>query len=262
MVATSSFLLRSAFAVALAATLAACGGGGGSTPATATVRFAAAPQTATTASTHTLVSAQQSPTSPGLRITQGTDVLVIHKVSLTLRDIDMERDSQSVDCKDGRNSSHLDCSDWVDGPIRVDLMLDGSQRSHELTIPLQIGTYDVISFDISVPDGGDQQERDYIAANPDIGNNSVLVVGTFNGQPFSFTTRVTGDREVALRPPLEVKADGPVSFRFDVQFYVAEWFIKRVNGSVSLIDPRTTDPADQGTIRQNIRDRIESGSLS
>lgn len=261
MVATSSFFLRSAFAVALAATLAACGGGG-STPATATVRLtAAAPPTATTASTHTLVSAQQQ--SQGLRVTHGADVLVIHQVSLTLRDIDMERDSQSVDCKDGRNSNHLDCSDWVDGPIRVDLMLSGSQRSHELTIPLQIGTYDVISFDISVPDGGDQQERDYIAANPDIGNNSVLVRGTFNGQAFSFTTRVTGDREVVLRPPLEVKADGPVSFRFDVQFYVAEWFIKRAtNGSVSLIDPRTTVPADQETIRQNIRDRIESGSLS
>lgn len=258
MVATSSFLLRSAFAVALAATLAACGGGGGSTPATATVRFAGTPQTATVSSTQTLVSAQSHP-SPSLVVTDGTHTLVINSVSLTLRDIDMERTSQSVDCKDGQNSSHLDCSDWVDGPIRVDLNLSSSSSpGHHLTIPLQIGTYDVISFDISGADGGDPQELAYIDANPDIGTNSVLVKGTFNGQAFEFKTRVTGDREVFLNPPLTVAVDGPVEFQFAVQFDVAQWF-RKSNGS--LIDPGTTVEDDRETIRQNIRNRIESYSL-
>jgi hypothetical protein len=187
-----------------------------------------------------------------------TDTLVIEKVSLTLQDIDMERTTQSVECKDGVNSGNADCSDWVDGPIRVNLNLTDATKGHTLSIPLQKGTYDVISFDISVPDGGDPAEQAYIAANPDMANASVLVIGTFNRQPFTFKTDVRGDREVVLNPPLVVSEDKEVSFHFAVEFDAAMWFRR---ADLTLIDPRTTNDADIEKIKQNIRDRIESESI-
>lgn len=209
------------------------------------------------------VSAAQIPgamAGPNLtvNVSDGTNALVIQTVSLTLQDIDMERTAQSVDCKDGANAGNRDCSDWVDGPIRVNLNLNDANRGHELTIPLQAGTYDVISFDITVPDGGDPAEVAYIAAHPDMAGASVLVTGTFNGQAFTYKTFLTGDREVTLVPPLVVTEDASRTFTFAVEFDVAMWF-RRSNGS--LIDPRTTSSSDRETIRANIRDRIESESI-
>jgi hypothetical protein len=202
------------------------------------------------------VSKSVSPNS--IIVVHGADTLVIEKVSLTLQDIDMERTTQSVDCKDGNNGGNADCSDWVDGPIRVNLNLADATKGHTLSIPLQKGTYDVISFDISVPDGGDPHEQAYIIANPDMANASVLVIGTFNRQPFTFKTEVRGDREVVLNPPLVVSEDKEVTFSFAVEFDVAMWFRR---ADRMLIDPRTTNDTDLETIKQNIRDRIESKSI-
>jgi hypothetical protein len=215
--------------------------------------------TAASSVTKSDVPAGESPTKPaGLVVTDTRNRIVIERVSLTLQDIDMERTTQSVDCKDGVAGPLGDCSDWVDGPIRVELNLADPLQGHPLEIPLQAGTYDVISFDISEPDGGDPAERAYLEANRDMRGASVLVTGTFNGQPFTFTTDVRGDREVQLVPPLHVTADGPVTFSFAVEFNVRMWFLRHDG---SLIDPRTQVEDDRERIKQNIRDHIESESL-
>lgn len=245
---TATRLAPALLVVALTA-LTACDGGTDPKRADAKVRFSAK-RVGTVASV--------DGASHNVTVSDGTNSLVIQQVSLTLQDIDMERTAQSVDCTDGMNSGSADCSDWIDGPIRVNLNLTNASAGHELTIPLQVGTYDVISFDITVPDGGDPAEVAYIAANPDMGQNSVLVTGTYNGASFTYRTSLTGDREVTLNPPLQVTEDGPSLFSFAVDFDVAMWF-RRANGS--LIDPRTTNSTDIETIKQNIRDRIESESI-
>lgn len=194
--------------------------------------------------------------SQNVIVTSGTNTINISAVAMTLQDIDMERTSQSVDCTDG-TASHQDCSDWLGGPFRVNLNLSDASAGHTVTIPLQAGTYDVISFDISVPDGGDPAEVAYLAANPDMRNASLIVSGTYNGASFTYRTDVRGDREVALNPPITVSADSETTFSFNVQFDVANWF-RRSDGS--LIDPRSASETDQERIRQNVRNFIESGS--
>lgn len=192
--------------------------------------------------------------------THGSNTLVVDTVKMTLEDIDLERAEQSVDCSTTADASqHADCSDYFPGPYLVRLNLDGG-LSGPLTLEAQAGTYDTVSFDISVPDGGDPAQRAYLAANPDMQGVSIRIIGRYNGAPFSFALDLTGDQDIPIQPPLEVSGGLPGTLGIAVNFDVASWF-RRADGS--LIDPRTICSADSGCadrsrVEQNIEASIES----
>lgn len=188
----------------------------------------------------------------------GADALVVSSVSLTLQDVDLERTEQSIDCSEAPDSEeHQDCSDWEAGPFRIDLNLDPNATGHAITLNAAAGTYDSISFDISVPDGGDPEELAYLEKHPDLAGSSVLVKGTFNGAAFVYKTDVRGDQEVAITPALNVTTGSEVPLNLDVAFDVGRWF-DRADGT--LIDPRNPNAEDAEQIRANIRRSIESDS--
>ena len=51
----------------------------------------------------------------------------------------------------------------------------------------------------------DQADAAFLAANPGFMGVSIKVTGTFNGTPFTFTTDLTTEIEMALNKPIEVK---------------------------------------------------------
>lgn len=200
------------------------------------------------------------PPGDGLPVTDGTNTLVFRSVKMTLEDIDLERDASSVDCENV-NGDHPDCSDWVAGPILLNLPMNAQTRP-VVEVEAQIGTYSLISFDISVPDGGDRDQEAYLARHPEMRDISIRAEGTFNGQPFTFVTAVRGDQEVAIDPPLQVTADGAKSFGVDLEFDVGSWF-RGADGT--LIDPSSIcglkeSCSSRDLVEDNIRRMVEADS--
>lgn len=237
----------------MAALMAACGGGGGDNTASSPGATGATRKVTIEFKAPRAIRKDVPVSDP-----RGNS-LVITAVSMTLQDIDLERATQSVDCFETGNEDNEDCSDAIAGPVRFDMNLAPGSAGQRLEVNAPIGTFDRISFDISVPDGGDPEERAYLQANPELRDASLLVRGSFNGRPFTYTTDVRGDQEVAIVPPLVVTASGPATANVNVAFDVSRWFRA---GDGTLIDPNTVNPASAETIRQNIRNSIESGSGS
>lgn len=179
-------------------------------------------------------------------VQSGADVIVVDSVKLTLEDIDLERTTQSVDCSTG--SASQDCSDYFPGPYLVRLNLAGGTTQGP-TLNAALGSYDTVSFDISVPDGGDLAQRAYAAAHPEMANVSVRAYGTFNGAAFDFALNLTGDQEVAVKPVLEVTG-APKSFGILLNFDVSNWFRNPSTGA--LINPNAVCALGQSCVERSI----------
>ena len=125
----------------------------------------------------------------GLIVSDGLNTLNITEVKLTLADIDLEGQSGSPN---------------IEGPVLAQLSLTGDRLTNPVTTEVPVGTYSVISFDISVPDGGDPAEVAYLTQNPGMADVSIRVNGTLNDESFSFALDLRGDQELTIVPPLVV----------------------------------------------------------
>lgn len=244
-------------ALALPLLVAACGSGPTGPQTTAVgVRFAVPQQqisrsVSTTASTSALL----SPAASGVTVTRGGNTLVITEVKMTLEDIDLETATKSPDIE-------------IEGPVLVRLNLTGNGITSPIQAHVPPGAYSLISFDISVPDGGDPAQVRYLLENPDMRGVSLRIRGTYNGQPFDFALDLRGDQEIPINPPLVV-LEGQTGLDVVIQFDVASWFV-RPNGT--LMDPRMIcspdndndppgcSPVDRTTVEQNIERSIQSYS--
>lgn len=167
--------------------------------------------------------------------------------------ISLSPSDDSVDCGELEDADDaLACSDWISGPLLVDLdLLGGTTPLGAVLSP--VGTFDSISFDISIPDGGDPEEEAYLAANPDMTDISIRIAGAYNGNPFDFALDLTGDQEIALEPPMVV-TDASAGFEVQLSFDVATWFFDLAG---VLIDPASVCPVDDES-GCDARDLIEA----
>lgn len=200
----------------------------------------------------------------GYTVSDGINNLVITSVKMTLEDIDLERDASAPSCEDNPDPNNIECADFIDGPALVNLDLTG-RNATTLVMDVQPGVFEHISFDISVPDGGDQHQLDYFARHPEMKDVSVLVEGSFNGTPFVFRTAVRGDQELALSPALVIEApesSGIASFDLNLYCDLSDWF---KDSSGNLVDPTAICELGKSCsvrtiVEDNIRRSIESGS--
>ena len=192
-------------------------------------------------------------TTQGITLSDGMNTLEITEVKLTLEDIDLEGQSGSPN---------------IEGPILVRLSLTGDRLTNPLTTEVPPGTYSLISFDISVPDGGDPEEVAYLAQNPDMADVSIRVNGMYNGETFSFALDLRGDQEITIAPPMVV-TESSVGLEVVVWFDLDSWF-RRPDGSLmnpSAIcspdddsDPPGCSPTDRTLVEGNIELSVESES--
>ena len=237
--------------------LAACGSDSTGPSAEAGRRVTLSVATAGTASVPT-------GTSVGV-ITVGTGgELVITRAQLVLREIELE--SSTMGCTSDSSSSSGsfsrvdwsrgsdddssgsssrsgdDCGEIELGPVLVDLPLDGGATAvTQVSIPA--GTYHEIEFKLREPDD-DAEDMPFRAAHPEFIGLSVKVQGTYNGQPFTWTSRMRSDLEREFHPPVVIGADAAnVTLEVDV----ARWFR---DGSGRAIDP--ANGSARGQIEANI----------
>jgi hypothetical protein len=153
-------------------------------------------------------------------VTDGVNTLVVTRARLVLDEIELEEFS-GRDCDNSGPGNDPACPEIEIGPFLVDLPLTGGVRS---TISAQIpaGTYHEIEFDVEPVDDSNAGARAFFAANPDIPRNrSIVIEGTYNGQPFTFMSSSRFELELEFEPRLVVDAGG-TNVTIDVD--VASWF--------------------------------------
>lgn len=184
----------------------------------------------------------------GLELTDGVNTLVIESAELVMRELEFER-VETAGCDSGLDDD--DCEKFEIGPFLVALPLDGSVRT-EISAQVDTGTYDEIEFEIHKVEDSDV---DFLAANPNFADISIRVTGTYNDQPFLYTSRIDEEQELELTSPLVVAPDSdPVNVTLTID--LAGWFV--APGGM-LVDPRTANDGEpnESVVTENIRFSIE-----
>lgn len=188
------------------------------------------------------------PVSRAQTFTDGTNELVLDEVTIVLSEVELENIFED-DCEDGEGFDD-DCEEFETGPFLLELPLDGSVET-VLSVDVPVGSYDELEFEIDALDDDDDREIELLRDNPEFDDISIRVVGTWNGEPFTFTTDVEAEQELDLSPPLEVN-DGDNPMNLTLQFDLDMWF-RDLSGD--LIDPNTA--GDDGENEEIVEDNIE-----
>ncbi len=187
----------------------------------------------------------------GLELSDGVNTLTIESAELVLRELEFER-VETTGCDSELEDD--DCEEFEVGPFLVALPLDGSV-STQIEAVVETGTYDEIEFEFHKPDDGDPADQDFIAAHPDFADISIRVTGTYNTQPFEYTTALNEEQEVELSDPLVVGPDaGPLNVTLTLD--ISTWY-RAPDGT--YVDPRTAvdGGANETLVTDNIRNSIE-----
>lgn len=180
----------------------------------------------------------------------GTDVLVLTKVELVLRDIKFRRQNHDV-CDSVANGEDDDsCEEFSAGPVLIDLPLDTAVE-HQFTITADTGVYGGVELKLHKPeDNGDAADQAFLALHPDFNKISLRVTGTFNGVDFTYTSDLDAEEEFAINPPLVVTEQSDVSVTLKVD--VSTWF----RSGASLVDP--SQALKGGAFEDLVKNNIEA----
>lgn len=186
----------------------------------------------------------------------GSDALVISRAQLVVARIELVRagavcTSENAAGDDDDHGDDSNCAELELAPRVVDLPVNGTIVD-ALSVNIPAGTYSELEAKVRPIRGNSGRghgSATFLAAHPELEGVSVLVAGTFNGEPFTFTSDVSTGAEQHFDPPLEV-GDNPLNVTVHVD--LATWF---ASGAGGLIDPRTAGPGTDNArlVAQNIR---------
>ncbi len=236
--------------IALAAGLVACSStgpsAGGSTVSFNTATHAGTPPAASLASLAT------APTP--FTVTLGANTLEFTDVQLVARNIEFQRQGKDVVCESDVNAEQ-DCEELNVGPVLLDLALTAG-ASQSFSVQVAAGTYDKAELHIHQVSSGDAADAAFLSANPGFDGVSIKATGTYNGTPFTFTTGLDAEQEIALSPPITTDGSTPASVTLFVD--VSSWF-KTADGT-GLVDPATalTGQPNQSLVENNIKKSFEA----
>lgn len=186
----------------------------------------------------------------------GADELVLKKVQLVLRKIELDR-TGTADCagefenEDANgNDDHAGrreegCEEVIRDPILIDVPVDDALHP-VITVPLPAGTFTELEAKLAP---ARESSTQFNATNPDLVGKSVRVVGTFKGAPFVFTSSVRSKLELEFDPALVIDQ---TTKNATISLDVRKWF---VDSSGAVIDPSaaTAESSARAQIENNIR---------
>jgi hypothetical protein len=179
----------------------------------------------------------------------GSDTLIVTQARLVLRDIEL-KPAESATCDDSVGS---DCEEIELGPVLVELpLVAGAEQQFAIEVPA--GSYSEIDFEIHKV-GDDPDDLAFLAQHPGFEDISIRVDGTFNGTPFTFTTDVNEEQELALVPALVVGDSTTTNVTIFVR--IDSWF-RAADGS--LIDPATANVGgvNKSLVDGNIKESLDA----
>jgi hypothetical protein len=206
-------------------------------------------------------------TPTGLRITRGTDVIVITEAQLVVRDVKLRRavagcdddddsrvSSVAVDGRsDDRDDDDDDCPVIRIGPFLVDMPVTGVDGGR-VAVPVPEGTYSSVRLRLHKVTSNDPLDAAFRQANPDFRDISVRLEGTFNDAPFVFVSDVNASLDVPLTAPLVVGAGGDdVTVTIDLSL----WFL-RPQGGLYAPSLANTPGNVRAAVQHNIRNAFRA----
>ena len=244
--------LRSAALLGLISTAAACGNSTGVDGAgRVALNVATNPSTANSSVGASLQSGSET-------YTVGENTLVLQKVELVLKEIELELASPVAGCFDDDSDDDVraalsrsdddDCEEIELDARLFDLPL-GTASSAERTIAIDVpaGSYKEVEFEVHKPSSSSASA--FLAQNPDFRDVSIRVTGTWNGQPFTYLSDLEADYELEFNPPLVVGESNTTDFTVNID--VGTWFRTSTG---ALIDPRTANKnqPNESRVKSNI----------
>jgi hypothetical protein len=243
-----STALRSAPALAFAAALAACSGSAGpSNEAQVNFNLATRPAAAATGAALAVVGTPET-------YTDGTNTLAIDQVQLVLREIELKRTESTTAC--GESPALDACEELELGPILLDLPLGGTGgAARTFSVAVAPGTYDEVEFEIHKPSGDAAADASFVQAHPDFDGLSLKVSGTWNGEPFVYTSDLNAEEEIELSPPLVTTESAATDLTLFVDLGL--WFR---DGASNLVDPASagTGGANESLVKNNISSTLHA----
>lgn len=193
----------------------------------------------------------QRPTQ--LTLDDGTNTLVLSRVSLVLREIELKRLSVS-DCDDVGPGDDDSCEEFSTGPILLDLDLGGA-AAQVLSIEVELGIYDEVEFEVHKPEDESLEDLGFLQEHPEFRQVSIWVDGTYNGNEFTFLQDLNEEQELPLSPAMVVDAAGQ-QVNLTLSLDLGSWF-RGVDGS--LLDPRSANKGgdNEGLVEDNIKRSID-----
>jgi hypothetical protein len=220
-------------ALGAALLVAACGDAGSGPAGDAQVSLSLATRSAAAANAAVVAGPETYTDGAG-------NTLVIDRVQLVLRELEMENETHQGACETDTTSHDGDCAEIEVGPFLVDLPLGVGGAARTVTASVPAGTYDEVNFKIREPDDDTAADQAFVADHPDFAHTSVKVEGSFNGTPFTFTSGLEAELKLELSPPLVVDASGTTDLTLFAD--LDAWF-RDAGGS--LIDPASAASAAQ-----------------
>jgi hypothetical protein len=206
-------------------------------------------------------------TDAGLRIARGSDVIVVTKAQLVVRDVklktavatctddddanrDIAADKRSGSSAGSRASDDdAECPTIQVGPFLVDMPVSGADAGR-VSVAVPEGTYSRVRLTIHKVTSGDAADLAFQKANPDFRDISVRLVGTYNGKPFTFVNDLEAQLTVPLTAPLTIKAGGD---NVTVTLDLAPWFANPTGGLYNPADANVS-----GTIRSRVQNAMRA----
>ena len=264
--------------------LAACSDSNapGGAPGTISLRIA------TTPSANVSAAAAMSPSlvATPLTFTDGSgNVLVIEQAEVVLKQVSFERADNATACPDGEHDpehdsahdrqqgpdrhgagrpgmtsgaafdaadqdeadDHDSCDARALGPILVELPLNSAPQQ-QFAIDIEPGTYTAVRFHIHKANSG--SEAPFLAEHPEFVGTSIRVAGTFNDEPFTYTTSLNAVQHQRFESPVTVDASGTTDVTLLVD--LSTWFL---GPQGTLIDPAAAmhGGASERLVWNNIR---------
>lgn len=246
-------------------------------------------QVATTPSANVAAGSAISPSlvATPLTYTDGAgNILVIEQAQVVLKQVTFERADNAIGCPDGEHDPEHDtghhpiqgsghhgpdrpgmssagpafdaadqdeaddrdaCDARALGPILVDLPLNSAPQQ-QFAISIEPGTYTGVRFHIHKANSG--SEAAFLTDHPEFVGASIRVAGTFNDEPFTYTTSLNAVQEQRFESPVTVDASGTTDVTLLVD--LSTWFKA---ADATLVSPATALPG--GANEQLVWDNIK-----
>lgn len=185
-----------------------------------------------------------------LTITDGTNTLVITRVEIVAREIELRR-AGVASCD---SSAATDDCEYFSVSARLVTLPLAPGATQVLSVDLLAGTYSSLRMKVhKVSD--DAGDLAFLAANPAWPEDqSIRVTGFYNGAAFTYLSDVNFDAEEELQPSLVVDAVAAVNLT--VRLDLSLWF--RTGGIGPLINPATAGPSgvNKSVVENNIKNSV------
>ena len=188
-------------------------------------------------------------------MTLGGNTLVVDRVQLVLREVELKRARGTADCSSSSGSGRSDdCEELEIGPFLLDLPLGGG-IARAVSIVVDTGTFRELEFEVHKPED-DGRDREFLAQHPDFARVSIRVDGTYNGTPFVFLSDLNVEQEIDLVPPLVVAEAASTNLTLSVD--LGQWFLNAFG--TSFVNPGSANKggANEGLVKDNIKQSFEA----